>query len=102
MKKIVFFILGVVLLGIFFFVWPALSFAAEVSGGLELFLLELIGMYPAISIPLAGLGTLMVLAQIVVPLTPTKKDDAVLNKVLNGIPGKCLRGLTKFALIQKK
>lgn len=58
--------------------------------------------YPWISIILSGLGGIMVIAQIVVPLTPTKKDDQFLNWIMKGIPGKILRGLTSFAPIQKK
>jgi hypothetical protein len=65
-------------------------------------LIELMAAYPQFSAPLTIIGTLVVLAQIIVPLTPTKKDDAILNKIMKGAPGKILRGLTKFALIQKK
>jgi len=62
----------------------------------------LMSAYPCVTVPLTALGSLVVIAQIVVPLTPTKKDDKLLGKAMEGIPGKFLRALTQFAVIQKK
>ena len=66
------------------------------------FLAEIVAAYPALTFPLTCLGTLVVMAQIILPLTPTKKDDAVLEKMHSGIPGKILKAVTSFAPIQKK
>jgi hypothetical protein len=48
----------------------------------EGFLKPLAEKYPALLYVLMGLGTLVVVATIVVAITKTKKDDAVLAKVL--------------------
>ena len=67
-------------------------------------LLEMLkGLHPAIPIALAGLGTLVVLGQTVVLLTPSKADDAWLAK-LDSVPllGSLLKALRSFAPLQKK
>jgi len=69
---------------------------------IEQFLMELVIAYPAVSIPFAVIGGIVVLAQIIIPLTPTKKDDEAYARVMKGIPGKILSGFTAFAPIQVK
>lgn len=63
----------------------------------------LVAKFPAVSLILGVLGTLLVVAQVVVVLTPTKKDDEALAKA-EGIPvlGSLLVLLKSFALLQKK
>ena len=58
--------------------------------------------YPILSWILMGLGALVVLAQIVVSLTPTKDDDAFVAKV-KGWPvvGGLITLLESFAPLQK-
>jgi len=58
--------------------------------------------YPWITAILSAFGGLMVLAQIIVPLTPTKKDDEILAWIQRGFRGKVLRAFLSFAPIQKK
>ena len=58
--------------------------------------------YPWITAFLSFLGGLVVLAQVIVPLTPTKKDDEAMAWIMKGVCGKVLRGLTSFAPVQKK
>jgi len=49
------------------------------------------------------LGSLMVLAQIIVPMTPTKKDDEILDKIeKNSFGKKFIEFIVKFAPFQKK
>ena len=58
---------------------------------------------PIVGIILAVLGTLLVVAQLVVVLTPTKKDDEVVAKAEgNAVVSALLTLLKSFALIQKK
>jgi hypothetical protein len=63
----------------------------------------LLAKFPVLSLVLGGLGTLLVLAQVVVLVTPTKKDDEALAKA-EGVPvlGSLLVLLKSFALVQKK
>jgi len=59
--------------------------------------------HPIILIILIVLGTLVILAQIYIALTPTKKDDALYAK-LESMPvaGALLKALSSFAPIQRK
>lgn len=66
------------------------------------FLMELVTAYPAIALPCAVIGGIVVLAQIIIPITPTKKDDEAMKKVMKGYPGKILNAFTAFAPIQVK
>lgn len=54
---------------------------------------------PWVSYILMALGSLMVLAQIIVPLTPTLKDDEFMNK---SFMKKLMEFFVKFAPFQKK
>lgn len=58
--------------------------------------------YPIVNAVLAGLGTLVVVGQVVVVLTPTKKDDEKLEEMKKGFLGVVIDTLSKFAVIQKK
>lgn len=63
----------------------------------------LTGKFPIVSLILAGLGTLVVLGQAVVLMTPSPKDDEAVAKIFT-IPllGPVLSVIAKFAVIQKK
>ena len=65
-------------------------------------LLSLSVKYPTLSYVLMGLGTLVVVAQAVVVITPSKKDDEFLAGVQKGIFGKLLDLVRSFAPLQKK
>ena len=70
---------------------------------LQSLVMSLVDKYPIVSTILMVLGSLVVLAQIIVPLTPTKKDD----KILEDIKGKpwlksLLDFFVSFAVFQKK
>ena len=66
------------------------------------YLVKLAESYPWLMMILSGLGTLMIIAQIIVPLTPTKKDDEILAWIMRGKRGKILRAFLNFAPIRKK
>jgi hypothetical protein len=70
---------------------------------LEPIIVLLAGKYPMVAGVLALLGILVVVGQVVVVLTPTKKDDEALAK-WEQIPfvGSLLKVIAKFAPIQKK
>ena len=69
---------------------------------MELFLAELLAKYPQISIALVSIGTLLVFAQAVVLITPSKSDDEKLSKILlNPIVKKVWDFVISFAPIQK-
>lgn len=65
--------------------------------------MKLVGFSPVVALIVGILGTLVVIAQVIIPLTPTKKDDEAWEKI-KGIPvlGQLLSILTNFAVIQKK
>ena len=67
------------------------------------YLIELLMMHPEVSGVLSVLGALMSVAQIIVAITPSPKDDAFLEKIKK-IPflGKILQISTSFAPVQKK
>jgi len=69
---------------------------------IEQLLMELVTAYPAISLPFAVIGGIVVLAQVIILITPSKKDDEALEKVMQGIPGRILSAFTAFAPIQVK
>lgn len=84
---------GLILLAIFLI---TISGHADDGSG---FLDDLMVSVPWVGYILAGLGSLAVLAQVIVLLTPTKKDDEFMKKtIVKGI----LNFLSKFALIKKK
>lgn len=58
--------------------------------------------FPILTIVLAVLGSLVVVAQIVVALTPSQADDQALEKVKAGPLGKVFAVLEKFAPYKKK
>lgn len=63
----------------------------------------LVEKFPVASYVLLGLGGLVVIAQVVVALTPSKKDDAVMKKIFS-IPvlGVLLEKIAEMAPIKKK
>jgi hypothetical protein len=63
---------------------------------------QVIMKYPIASLILAGIGSLLLIAQIVVAFTPSKKDDIVLDKVMSdSFFGKIYSFFVSFAPIQK-
>lgn len=67
------------------------------------FLLAFVQSHLWVSIGLMALGCMVVLAQAIVPLTPTKSDDAILEAVEKNSMGKAiLNFVLAFAPIQKK
>lgn len=71
---------------------------------MEQSILEMLaGLGPSVTAVLEWLGLAMVVAQAVVVMTPTKKDDTVMGKLL-GLPiiGGLISKLKNFAPIQKK
>ena len=48
------------------------------------------------------LGSAMMIAQAIVVITPTKKDDEIMGKLMSGYLGKFLRAVMKFAPFTKK
>jgi len=70
---------------------------------LEALLLMLAGQYPWLMLVLAGLGSLVVIAQAIVTLTPSKKDDEALEGLISsGVGSVIYKALTAFAPIKKK
>lgn len=58
---------------------------------------------PWIHLTLTALGTLVVIGQVIVPLTPTKKDDEAWDKIRSvPILGSVISALENFAVIRKK
>mgnify|MGYP000874621972 CR=1 FL=1 len=71
--------------------------------GLELLLNGLVEKLPWLMLILSILGSLVVVGQAVVIITPSKKDDEFVEGLeKNGILGGILKLLKKFAVIQKK
>jgi hypothetical protein len=64
---------------------------------------KLVGLSPIAALIIGILGTLVVIAQVVITVTPSKSDDAAWDKI-KSIPvlGSVLSILTSFAVIQKK
>lgn len=58
--------------------------------------------YPKMNMILAALGSLVVLGQMIVVVTPSKKDDEKLAEIKKGMLGSILDLLSRFAVIQKK
>lgn len=70
---------------------------------MEIFILSIIKDYPVVGVVFAVLGLLVVLAQVIVVLTPSKKDDLILeNAQKHPIIGKMFKLFVSFAPIQKK
>lgn len=63
---------------------------------------KLTSAFPIANAVLAGLGTLVVVGQVIVLLTPTKKDDEKLEEMKKGFLGVVIAVLSKFAVVQKK
>lgn len=70
---------------------------------MEEMILELVAKFPWLSIALGILGTVLVIATLVVGITNTKKDDKVLKKIQEmPIVGSLFLILSKFSLISLK
>lgn len=66
-------------------------------------LVEFLSKYPSINYVLLTLGSLVVIMSVVVKLTPSKKDDAILDKVeSNAFGKKVLEFLKRFSLFSGK
>lgn len=71
--------------------------------GLTQVLKDLADKFPIAALILGILGLLVVVAQAVVLMTPSKADDAILEKIeKNSIGGFLLKVLVSFAPFQKK
>lgn len=55
-----------------------------------------------VMIIVSSLGTLVVLASVVIAITPTKKDDDVLGSIRKSWAGKILDFLERFSVIYRK
>ena len=95
-----------VILALFVICFAVPSLAQDMSAG-EMSILAMIGQfaekYEMVMYILSGLGTLVVLGQAYVAITPTQDDDAKLQK-FEQIPvlGMLLRIVKSFAPIQRK
>lgn len=69
----------------------------------DMILPMLVAKFPILAGIFLVLGLLVVLAQVIIPLTPSKKDDAAWDKIKQ-IPvlGSVISALVAFAPIQKK
>jgi hypothetical protein len=63
---------------------------------------ELMDKWPWLSMVLMGLGALVIFGQMVVTITPTKKDDLWLENAKKGVLGKVMDFFKAFAPYQKK
>lgn len=69
---------------------------------MEQILIDLVAKLPWGATALMALGSLVVLGQVVVLVTPSKKDDAIVDDLKKGIFGKLIDLLAAFAPFQKK
>jgi hypothetical protein len=69
---------------------------------MEQILVDLLAKFPWGIAVLSALGSLVVIGQVVVALTPSKKDDEFLAGLHSGVFGKLLAILAAFAPIHKK
>lgn len=70
---------------------------------IEQLVTQLAGQFPWILLALTILGSLVVVGQGIVLITPTKRDDEILNQFeKNAFGGFILTFLKKFAVFQKK
>jgi len=94
------------ILALFVICFAVPSFAQDMSAG-EMSILAMVSQfaekYEMVMYILSGLGTLVVLGQAYVALTPTQDDDAKLQK-LEKVPvlGMLLKIVKSFAPIQRK
>jgi hypothetical protein len=58
--------------------------------------------YPLVSLLLMALGTLFVMIEIIVKLTPSKADDEVWSRITNGYTGAILRVFMRFSKVSEK
>jgi len=71
--------------------------------GVVSLLKEVADKFPIVALVLGVLGCLVIVAQAVVIMTPSKKDDEMLDAVQkSSIGGLLLKALVAFAPIQKK
>lgn len=75
------------------------AFCAQLFASDDSFLTDIAATVPWLGYALMALGTLVVVAQAVVVITPTKKDDEFLKK---SIVSKLIDILSNFAPIKKK
>jgi hypothetical protein len=68
----------------------------------DTFIEGILNKFPWVNYVLSGLGSLMILAQTVIAITPSKKDDAWWQEKQKGVLGKLFKFFTDFAPIQKK
>lgn len=77
----------------------AISAYSSEESAMPSWILDIVSKYPIVGYVLMGLGSLAILAQVIVAITPTKKDDEFINKT---VIRKILDVLTLFAPIKKK
>jgi hypothetical protein len=69
---------------------------------MESLILDLVQKLPYGAAVLMVLGSLVVIGQAVVVITPSKKDDAIVDELKKGIFGKLIDLIAAFAPFQKK
>jgi hypothetical protein len=84
------------------FVTSIAAFAQDSIAAEWEWLVSLAQTYPWLMLGLSALGSLVVISQVVVPLTPTKADDAFLEKAKQSFWWKIVDAITFFAPIKKK
>ena len=69
---------------------------------MEQLALDLAAKFPIAGLVLSALGSIVIIAQVVVALTPSKADDEFLDSVQKGFFGSVIDVLKKFAPFQRK
>jgi hypothetical protein len=64
--------------------------------------LNLVSRFPVLGTILMVLGCVFVICEFCVRATPSKKDDEVLNRVMDGYLGKLINVIKKFSPFVKK
>jgi hypothetical protein len=89
------------LLSFFIFLISISSFASDVPAEYS-WLEDLANQYPWVLLVLSALGTVVILAQVVVAITPTKKDDIWIEGAKKNFLWKLVDIISSFAPIKKK
>jgi hypothetical protein len=85
----------------FIFLISISSFASDLPPEFS-WLEDLANTYPWVLLVLSSLGTLVILAQVVVAITPTKKDDIWVEGAKKNFLWKLVEIISSFAPIKKK
>ena len=87
---------------LFLFVLSISAFAQDTIAPEWEWLTSLANTYPWLMLALSAIGTMVIIGQVIVPLTPTKKDDIFLEKAKASFWWKIVDAITFFAPIKKK